>query len=144
MQKVYSVIWKIGLAKTYYVWICSNRYLGFLTLCVDTSIAFILCCIMLNRCIDLQMLVSAVLKESMGGRPFLCAKSFNAALNEANIRFEMYAFLWGGKRGNPFSRKYNKVFEKSCNGSEWTVSIVQPKDVDYNLKLNGYVLNISK
>lgn len=37
MQKVYSVIRKIGLAKTHYGWICSNRCLGFLTLHVDTS-----------------------------------------------------------------------------------------------------------
>lgn len=40
-----------------------------------------------------SLLIAAVLKESIGGRPFLCAKSFNAVLNEANIIFEIHAFL---------------------------------------------------
>ncbi len=37
MQKVYSVIRKIGLVKMHYDWIYSNRCLCFLTLHVDTS-----------------------------------------------------------------------------------------------------------
>lgn len=82
MQKLYSVIRKIGLTKTYYVWICSNRYLGFLTLCMDTSqlrLSYAALClknVLICKCNSL--LIAAVLKESIGDRPFLCV---NAVLN---------------------------------------------------------------